>query len=74
MQSGSFKSHLMKKEATARNANGLVQKTSDKKEATLKNEKGLLQKTSDEKKRQPQKTPRDSFRRPPMNKEATQKM
>jgi hypothetical protein len=36
----------MKKVATPKNTNVLIQKTSDKKKATLKNTKWLIQKTS----------------------------
>jgi hypothetical protein len=32
----------MKKEATSKNAKGLIQKTSDEKEATPRNAKGLI--------------------------------
>jgi hypothetical protein len=44
----------MKKEATPKNAKGLVQKTSDEKRVTSKNAKGLIQKTSDEKRGNPE--------------------
>jgi hypothetical protein len=43
----------MKKEATPKNAKGLIQKTSDGKRGTLKNAKGLIQKDLLQKKRQP---------------------
>jgi hypothetical protein len=86
MQRGSFKRPPMKIEATPKNVKGLDQKTSDETKATQKNTKVLIQKTSDEKrgnpkkhkgahsklmkKRQPQKTQRGSFKRPPKEKEA----
>jgi hypothetical protein len=56
----SSKRPSMKKEATPKNAKGLIKKSSDEKEATPKNAKGHMKKTSDEKRRQPQKMQRGS--------------
>jgi hypothetical protein len=45
----------MKKEATPKNAKGLIQKISDEKRGNPKNVKGLIEKTSDEKNGNPKK-------------------
>jgi hypothetical protein len=47
MQRGSLKRPLMKKEATQKNAKGLIKKTSDEKRGNPETAKGLIKKISE---------------------------
>jgi hypothetical protein len=74
MQRDSFKRPPMKKEATPKNTNGLVQKTSDKKRQAQKIQRGSFKRPPIKKRQSPKNAKRfvqkGSPKRPPMSKEA----